>query len=172
MPIVFWASLAPWPKDTAAADTSCRPLNAPGGTPEKVSTFAALLMGPDDAFMTGSDILTDGSVTASGRFGDLGPPEPRWRSSRQTGTSRDSPLTVLVDGAAGIIGSVAAAEIADCRRSDPHVRNLARARWVSGRRRVVVGDDLGSIHSCGGVPSPDRGESPGRSASLTLMLTI
>ena len=28
MPIVFWASLAPWPKETAAADRSCRPLNA------------------------------------------------------------------------------------------------------------------------------------------------
>jgi len=28
MPIVFWASLAPWPKETAAADTSCSPLNA------------------------------------------------------------------------------------------------------------------------------------------------
>ena len=72
----FWASLAPWPKDTAAADTSCRPLNARGGTPEKVGTVAAWLMGPDDAFMTGSDILMDGSVTASGRFGYLAPLNP------------------------------------------------------------------------------------------------
>jgi hypothetical protein len=28
MPMVFWASLAPCPKETAAAETSCRPLNA------------------------------------------------------------------------------------------------------------------------------------------------
>ncbi len=27
MPIVFCASFAPWPKDTAAAETTCRPLN-------------------------------------------------------------------------------------------------------------------------------------------------
>ena len=40
------------------------------GTPDEVAQVAALLMGPDGAFMTGSDILMDGGVTASYWFGD------------------------------------------------------------------------------------------------------
>lgn len=36
-----------------------------GGTPDEVGTVAALLMGPDGAFITGSDFLMDGGVTAS-----------------------------------------------------------------------------------------------------------
>jgi hypothetical protein len=31
-----------------------------GGTPDEVATVAALLMGPDGAFITGSDVLMDG----------------------------------------------------------------------------------------------------------------
>ena len=45
-----------------------------GGTPDEVATVAALLMGPDGAFITGSDVLMDGGVTASWFFGDLAPP--------------------------------------------------------------------------------------------------
>jgi NAD(P)-dependent dehydrogenase (short-subunit alcohol dehydrogenase family) len=44
-----------------------------GGTPDEVATVAALLMGPDGAFITGSDVLMDGGVTASWFFGDLTP---------------------------------------------------------------------------------------------------
>ena len=33
----------------------------------------ALLMGPDGAFITGSDILMDGGVTAAYWYGDLAP---------------------------------------------------------------------------------------------------
>ena len=48
------------------------------GTPDEVATVAALLMGPDGAFITGSDILMDGGVTASFFYGDLAPPlEPQ-----------------------------------------------------------------------------------------------
>ncbi len=43
------------------------------GTPDEVATVAALLMGADGAFITGSDILMDGGVTASYFFGDLAP---------------------------------------------------------------------------------------------------
>jgi NAD(P)-dependent dehydrogenase (short-subunit alcohol dehydrogenase family) len=43
------------------------------GTPDEVGTLAALLMGPDGAFITGSDFLIDGGVTASYRFGELAP---------------------------------------------------------------------------------------------------
>ena len=43
------------------------------GTPDEVGGVAALLMGPDGTFITGSDILMDGGVTASYRFGDLAP---------------------------------------------------------------------------------------------------
>jgi NAD(P)-dependent dehydrogenase (short-subunit alcohol dehydrogenase family) len=41
------------------------------GTPDEVGTVAALLMGPDGAFITGSDFLMDGGVTSSYWFGEL-----------------------------------------------------------------------------------------------------
>lgn len=41
------------------------------GTAEEIATVAALLMGPDGAFLTGSDILVDGGSTAAFLFGDL-----------------------------------------------------------------------------------------------------
>jgi NAD(P)-dependent dehydrogenase (short-subunit alcohol dehydrogenase family) len=43
------------------------------GTPDEVGNVAALLMGPDGAFITGSDFLMDGGVTAAYWFGDLKP---------------------------------------------------------------------------------------------------
>jgi NAD(P)-dependent dehydrogenase (short-subunit alcohol dehydrogenase family) len=43
------------------------------GTPDEVGNVAALLMGPEGGFITGSDFLMDGGVTASYRFGDLAP---------------------------------------------------------------------------------------------------
>lgn len=44
-----------------------------GGTPDEVGTVGALLMGPDGAFITGSDFLMDGGVTASYWYGELAP---------------------------------------------------------------------------------------------------
>jgi NAD(P)-dependent dehydrogenase (short-subunit alcohol dehydrogenase family) len=41
------------------------------GTPDEVATVAALLLGPDGAFMTGSDVLIDGGLTAAAVFGPL-----------------------------------------------------------------------------------------------------
>ena len=41
------------------------------GTPDEVGTVAALLMGSEGAFITGSDFLMDGGVTAAYWFGDL-----------------------------------------------------------------------------------------------------
>jgi NAD(P)-dependent dehydrogenase (short-subunit alcohol dehydrogenase family) len=41
------------------------------GTPDEVGTVGALLMGPDGTFITGSDFLMDGGVTAAWWFGDL-----------------------------------------------------------------------------------------------------
>ena len=43
------------------------------GTPAEVGTVGALLMGPDGGFITGSDFLMDGGVTASYWFGELTP---------------------------------------------------------------------------------------------------
>ncbi|HVN11486.1 MAG TPA: SDR family oxidoreductase [Kineosporiaceae bacterium] len=43
------------------------------GTPDEVAAVAALLMGPDGGFITGSDVLMDGGVTASYFFGELAP---------------------------------------------------------------------------------------------------
>ena len=44
-----------------------------GGTPDEVGTVGALLMGQDGAFITGSDFLMDGGVTASYFYGELAP---------------------------------------------------------------------------------------------------
>src|SRR5271165_1234867 len=43
------------------------------GTPDEVGTVGALLMGQDGAFITGSDVLMDGGVTAAYWFGELAP---------------------------------------------------------------------------------------------------
>lgn len=44
------------------------------GTPDEVANVAALLMGPDGGFVTGSDFLMDGGVTAAYWFGGLAQP--------------------------------------------------------------------------------------------------
>ena len=46
------------------------PVGRPG-TPDEVGNVGALLMGADGAFITGSDFLMDGGVTASYWFGEL-----------------------------------------------------------------------------------------------------
>jgi len=43
------------------------------GTPDEVATVGALLMGPDGSFITGSDFLMDGGVTAAYWYGELAP---------------------------------------------------------------------------------------------------
>jgi NAD(P)-dependent dehydrogenase (short-subunit alcohol dehydrogenase family) len=43
------------------------------GTPDEVGNVAALLMGPDGTFITGSDFLMDGGVTAAYWFGEPTP---------------------------------------------------------------------------------------------------
>ena len=44
-----------------------------GGTPDEVGALGALLMGSDGGFITGSDVLIDGGVTASYFYGPLAP---------------------------------------------------------------------------------------------------
>lgn len=41
------------------------------GTADEVANVAALLMGPDGGFITGTDILMDGGVTSAYKYGDL-----------------------------------------------------------------------------------------------------
>jgi len=43
------------------------------GTSDEVANVAALLMGPEGTFITGSDFLMDGGVTSSYWFGELAP---------------------------------------------------------------------------------------------------
>jgi NAD(P)-dependent dehydrogenase (short-subunit alcohol dehydrogenase family) len=43
------------------------------GTPDEVGNVGALLMGPEGGFITGSDILMDGGVTAAYWYGELAP---------------------------------------------------------------------------------------------------
>jgi NAD(P)-dependent dehydrogenase (short-subunit alcohol dehydrogenase family) len=50
------------------------------GTPDEVGTVGALLMGPDGGFITGSDFLMDGGVTAAYWYGELAP-----RADQSTG---------------------------------------------------------------------------------------
>jgi NAD(P)-dependent dehydrogenase (short-subunit alcohol dehydrogenase family) len=44
-----------------------------GGTPDEVGCVGALLMGPDGSFITGSDFLMDGGVTAAYWYGEFAP---------------------------------------------------------------------------------------------------
>jgi NAD(P)-dependent dehydrogenase (short-subunit alcohol dehydrogenase family) len=44
-----------------------------GGTPDEVAVVGALLMGPEGTFITGSDFLMDGGVTAAYWYGELAP---------------------------------------------------------------------------------------------------
>ncbi|MCX0500643.1 SDR family oxidoreductase [Erwinia billingiae] len=44
-----------------------------GGSPDEVAAVAALMMGPEGSFITGSDFLMDAGVTASYWYGDLKP---------------------------------------------------------------------------------------------------
>jgi NAD(P)-dependent dehydrogenase (short-subunit alcohol dehydrogenase family) len=46
------------------------------GTPDEVAAVGALLMGPDGGFISGSDILMDGGVTAAYWFGELAEVRP------------------------------------------------------------------------------------------------
>lgn len=41
------------------------------GTPDEIANVAALLMGADGTFITGSDFLMDGGVTAAYWYGEL-----------------------------------------------------------------------------------------------------
>jgi NAD(P)-dependent dehydrogenase (short-subunit alcohol dehydrogenase family) len=41
------------------------------GTPDEVAAVGALLMGPDGGFITGSDFLMDGGVTAAYWYGEV-----------------------------------------------------------------------------------------------------
>ena len=43
------------------------------GTPDEVAAVGARLMGPDGGFITGSDFLMDGGVTAAYWYGELAP---------------------------------------------------------------------------------------------------
>ena len=43
------------------------------GTPDEVGVVAAFLMGAEGTFITGSDFLMDGGVTAAYWFGELAP---------------------------------------------------------------------------------------------------
>jgi NAD(P)-dependent dehydrogenase (short-subunit alcohol dehydrogenase family) len=45
------------------------------GTSDEVATLAALILGADGAFITGSDFLMDCGVTASWFYGPLAPTE-------------------------------------------------------------------------------------------------
>ena len=42
------------------------------GTPDEAGAVAALLIGPDGGFITGSDFLMDGGVTAAYGYGEIG----------------------------------------------------------------------------------------------------
>jgi NAD(P)-dependent dehydrogenase (short-subunit alcohol dehydrogenase family) len=43
------------------------------GTADEVASVAALMMGPEGSFITGSDFLRDGGVPAAYWYGELAP---------------------------------------------------------------------------------------------------
>ena len=55
------------------------------GTPDEVGTLGALLMGPDGAFITGSDFLMDGGVTAAYWYCELVLADPEHPRMTQCG---------------------------------------------------------------------------------------
>lgn len=57
----------PWGEEYLGLITGCPAGRA--GTPDEVATVGALLLGPDGAFITGSDFLMDGGLTATHFFG-------------------------------------------------------------------------------------------------------
>lgn len=62
-----------WPRGPGYRRMIALSVAGRAGTPDEVGTVGALLMGPDGAFITGSDFLMDGGVTASYWYGDLAP---------------------------------------------------------------------------------------------------
>jgi NAD(P)-dependent dehydrogenase (short-subunit alcohol dehydrogenase family) len=60
------------------------------GTPDEIGAVGALLMGPNGGFITGSDFLIDGGVTADYWFGELLPSDPMnfWEPSGSVRTAR------------------------------------------------------------------------------------
>ncbi|MBS0455090.1 MAG: SDR family oxidoreductase [Proteobacteria bacterium] len=46
-------------------------------TPDEIASLAALILGPDGGFITGSDFLSDGGATAAYWFGELGTVAPK-----------------------------------------------------------------------------------------------
>lgn len=44
-----------------------------GGTPDEIGALAEFLFGPNDTYVTGSDLLIDGGATASYKYGELRP---------------------------------------------------------------------------------------------------
>lgn len=61
------------PRGAGYRDMLARSPAGRAGTPDEVGHVGALLMGPDGAFITGSDFLMDGGTTASWWYGDLAP---------------------------------------------------------------------------------------------------
>ncbi|HEY6210934.1 MAG TPA: SDR family oxidoreductase [Vicinamibacterales bacterium] len=57
------------------------------GTPDEVGSVAALLMGPDGGFISGSDFLMEGGVTASYWFGDLARTRKHLTACKSSGLS-------------------------------------------------------------------------------------
>jgi hypothetical protein len=109
------------------------------GTPDEVATLAAILMGPDGTFITGSDFLMDGGVTASYFFGDLAP-QP-WLPDHVPGTEVAHPDDTQKGGpvpqrlGAGGVGLLGASRRRTPRRAGTTHTASTRPAWT---RRLPV----------------------------------
>jgi hypothetical protein len=80
------------------------------GTPDEVGTIGGLLMGQDGEFITGSDILMDGGVTAGYWYGDLF----EVRTQQEASSRRlESTLAALRTRSAGFDAQAELADSAD-----------------------------------------------------------
>lgn len=59
--------------------------------PDQVGAVGVLLMGPEGMFITGSDFLMGGGVTAAYRYGDLAPPNTRHQQFQGAGSRASMP---------------------------------------------------------------------------------
>ena len=67
------------------------------GTPDEVASVAALLMGPDGGFITGSGVLMDGGVAAAYRYGDIAEVRAERGRTAERGPETVSRLTAAVE---------------------------------------------------------------------------
>lgn len=114
------------------------------GTPDEVAALAALIMGPEGGYITGSDFLIDGGATANFFYG----PEPTPRSFMSSWNARNS-SDVAESGECPrnrVKSRIARRYIVCVLACSPLIRMSSRKRWRSaGTYWSVIGTSCHQI---------------------------